>query len=220
MVYRKRRNGRRRNGYRRAHRYMNTAAKALSIARSVKAIVNSEKKTFDTNLTGFISQTGSIDCLTSIRQGDDYNMREGRSILLKSLQIVGNYQVNPDSEARPVAILRFILVRDNGYTGVTPTLSQILDSELDVQSLRNPEPANMKRFTTIWDKQYKLTRNAYAYQRINLFKKMHQHVKFDGTGQDDVNTGSLYLVRLSTELSGVDSAPIENLNIRVRYYDN
>ena len=63
MVYRKRRN-RRRNGYRRAHRYMNTAAKALSIARSVKAIVNSEKKTFDTNLTGFISQTGSIDCLT------------------------------------------------------------------------------------------------------------------------------------------------------------
>lgn len=217
----KRRYKRRRNGWKRANRYMSTAAKALSIARSVKAIVNSEKKTFDTNLTGFIDLSGTLSGLTNIAQGDDYTQRNGRSILVKSLQIIGNYQVNPDSSANPYALVRFILFIDNAFTGVAARVDDVLGTGGNVNSLRNPEPAMMKRFHILWDKQFKMTKEASTrYKRLDMFKKLNHHVKYDGTDSDDYSTGALFLLRISDQASGITSAPQENLNIRVRFYDN
>lgn len=218
MPYRGKKNNKR---WRRARRYMSTAQQALNLARSVKAIVNSEKKTFDTNLSGFISLSGALTGMTNIRQGDDYMMRNGRSILVKSIQIIGNYQVNPDSGSNPNALVRFILFVDNAFSGVAATVDDVLGAGGNVNSLRNPEPSSMKRFHIIYDKQFKMTKeSATYYKRVDLFKKLNHHVKYDGTAADDYNTGALFLLRLSDQATGITSSPQENLNIRVRFYDN
>jgi len=188
------------------------AGTALSIARGVKSLVNSEKHTYSKVVSaGTITSTGSMQELSNIAQGDEYTNRQGRSVLCKSLELNGWMVQNASATT---TILRIIIFRDNNADGSTPVSTEVLTSN-NTYSLRNPEPHNMKRFNILLDKVYTFDSAKSKIAKFSFFKNMNSHIKFANGANS--NQGSLWCYLLSNEPT---NAPTVNLNSRVRFYDN
>lgn len=201
--------------------YMGTAQKglylagrALSIAQGVRSIINSEKKTYTSQvLNGTQSTTATIVELSGISQGDDYFNRDGRSILAKSLEVSGWLYMN--NSATTTAI-RIIIFKDNNADGSDPTALDVLQTS-NTYSLRNPDPHQMKRFHIMLDKLYLLDTAKSRMAKFDYFKNLNHHIKYAGTTGNVSNEGSLWALLISNEPV---NQPTLNLTSRIRFYDN
>jgi len=213
-----RRYRRRYRKYRKQPGIVKMARIAYNGYRVLKSMVNSEKKVFETGLSSVVtSTTGSITSLTDIAQGDDYQNREGRSILMNSLETRLTFTINASATETFVRCLWVLDTMGQDSGSSPPTIAgQILITNA-YNTLRSSNPVYMKRFVILKDELLKLDQVNNPTVVCHQFRKMHHHVKYNGTAAADSAEGTIWFVCLSNEATNV---PAINGISRIRYYDN
>lgn len=200
------------------------ATKALTIARGVAALLNVEFKRKDTIITNAVcGQTGQINGLNNLIQGDTDQTRNGDSIRCKSLAL--NYRIDYNTAGGAVQHIKLVILQR--YTPNGSTVPAVLDvfDDADAVSLVNIEKASNWRI--LWKRDYVLTSQHDAIRGTDYIqlgskrdgKHMGMVTKFDGnTGTyTDMQKNSLILMAYSGDLT---NGPVLNYRCRVRYIDN
>lgn len=208
----------RRRRYRKQPGIVKMAKIAYNGYRVLKSMVNSEKKIFEASLSSAVtSTTGSVTSLTDIAQGDDYQNREGRSILMNSLETRLTFTINASATETFVRCLWILDTMGQDSGSSPPTLAgQILITNA-YNTLRASSPVYMKRFVFLKDCLIRLDQVSQPTAQVHFYKKMHHHIKYNGTAAADSAEGTLYFVVLSNEATNAPA--IDGIN-RIRYYDN
>lgn len=222
MVYYRRR---RRRRYRKKRRMTtqpwyskayNYGRKALRVAYGLKRILNVEYKATDYNANVTpISGTPYARYLTNIAQGDNFNQRNGNSILAKSVLVKLKAECNVLSETQSIRVL---LVKDTQCRGVAPTLTDILQSPTSLISPRNRNTT--ARFEILADKVFTVAKDLETDTKfLNIFVKLTHHVKFTGATDvvGDAREGALFLYIYTDDAA--NNADID-IYTRFRYIDN
>lgn len=219
----------------------NIASKALSTARVVAGIINSEKKYHDMYAVGtsWDKTTPIIRQITDIDQGDAETQRNGNSISLKSMLFrasFGWHATAPgEGGTEGFAAVRCLIIRDNtpNAKGVTPLISEILERSTTIEDLMM-SPMNMennKRFKVLYENCFHEEADRKTF-RIEMYKKFMMRENREGLqvvpttvtwsgpdGEDDAEHGHLWLIFLTTA-NTVDARPSVAYTTRIRYYDN
>jgi hypothetical protein len=200
---------------------MDTARKALQLARFVAGLVNAEYKSYDQDILVNVDVGGSWsvtnESLCDMGVGDESNQRNGNSIRAKSISI--KYDVRAQSNA---TAFRFILFIDNASNGASPVGTDLLDianTSVPVLTRYNPDYAG-QRFVIL--KDMTITVDPQGIQRVinSIFIKLSHHVKYnkDTATAADYATGHLFMAYVSTD--SAENGPIVNMNSRFSYIDN
>ncbi len=190
------------------------AARALKVALFVKSLVNSELKTHDGTIASAASSTATLNHLSSIAVGDDFNSRDGRKVRMKSIQIKGSLQMHTTATNTR---FRMVLFQDTMNTGTAPTASDIIANTYD---LRDEDPNNMARYKILWDKRIILTETVAGTnpeRNFQYYKKLDLPVTYTGTAGSDYGKNTLWLLFISDEAT---NTPTLNMQARMRYRDN
>lgn len=195
-----------------AGKVANIAWKGYHIAKFIAGIVNAEKNYLDTDISGNYNSTATITDLTSMAEGDDQGQRQGRSLLAKSLFLRG--YINMSSSASATSV-RCMVVMDTMNQGDAPTYTDI------VQANAVASPLNVSaypgRYKILYDRQFLLSINGTRMVPIRCFKKLNNHIRFEGTGANTSTRNSLYFVCVSSEAT---NSPAISGYARLAYYDN
>lgn len=161
-----------------------------------------------------VGTTPVINELTAIAQGDDYNGREGRSILAKSLYLRGYIQKNASAT---ISVMRMIVVMDTMNQGTAPTWGDVFNST-DVSSPLSPTNSGgaLGRFKILYDKLYRLTADTPT-ANLYVYRKLHHHIKYEGTASTDTVRNAIYILSLSTEATNTVGRDIFST---LKFYDN
>jgi len=197
------------------------AHKAYRGVKYIKGLINVEKKFFDVAGTAqAISSTPLILNLSNIATGDDYNQRDGNSILLQSLQWRIAMYANSAAVAHRI---RIIVFRDNDQRGTDPAASDLLEVTGSNNIINSPLLHYVnQRFSVLSDKVYTLCINGDNYFRtVKKFMKMPQgtHIKYQSTAGADASNweGALYALFVSVD---VTNTPSMDYYFRLRFTDN
>lgn len=229
MAYKRYRKGGARR-YRRKPRYttMGSAAhlakKAWGVAKYVKSIVNTEYKVCDTDINFQCDNLAyDIQLLTGLTQGNNFNERNGNSVLAKSLYINGRIYLGTGFNH---AVVRLMLVEYKSCQGANPAVGDIMvttTTDQAVNSFRQVGNANSKNYKIWWDKRYSLDSDFKDEIFISKYIKMTHHMKYIGTGSTvaSCGAGNFFLLAVSTSTNNAGVFPINfNGKIRTRYIDN
>lgn len=187
------------------------ASLALRVAmRNKKA---QEIKTTASSHSGLVSNTGVVNLITGINEGTDYDDRVGKKITLRSLQIKG-FMANNDSTLGDTTVIRLLIVRANGFSGVAPTIGDILLNS-NAYSLRNPRPDLLRKYTVLYDTMRANDRDN-PHNVFGKYRRLNSQAVFDGATVADVNKGALYVVMLSNRSTDVPTVAYQTL---VKYVD-
>lgn len=195
------------------------AYKAYKTANFVRSIVNTEYKYSDVNMT--LNATPVIQWvpLNAMAQGDDNNQRNGRSVLLKSIQYrlsigLGGSQKN--------AIVRIVILRHNSCNGQNPVNAEVYTNPNDINSWRNLVTV-VPNYTIIMDKRYSLDVDYKDRINIEKYMKMQDHIKFVGANATLASCGpGSYFLGYWTDVTTDGTTASVNVtgNSRIRYIDN
>lgn len=188
------------------------AYKALKLAKQNRRSV--EVKEVTTSVSASISSTGSISSMVQIAQGDNYVDRNGNSIMIRSFQLRGLVYTT-DTTLGAKTAFRCLIVRDNGYGSVAPTVAEILQSSAP-HGLRAQEPENRANWTVLYDKFVVLDAQSQNQAIINVYRSYKGKCLFDGTASTTQNKGALYLFLLSDHAVNMPYCAIQ---ARVRFVD-
>jgi len=174
---------------------------------------NVEEKVFDSTLTGSGS---TIQCLTQIAQGTDYNQREGLSIKARNLVL------NLYSKANVTAgtnFLRLVLLQDLENRGTAPALAEVFEST--TTALNPLSPYNhilAERFRVMVDEHITLINGQQAYYARFLLP-LDSHILFSTTLGNVAAQyeGSVYLFLIDSEAANQSSTSYYS---RITFVDN
>lgn len=185
-----------------------------------------ELKYIDTNLGKACDTTGSVTALNLIAVGDDNTTRDGREVVIKSVQMKG-FLTRVDDTVGVAQYCRVMLVWDNAVnSGSIATIAQILTSSTGTAF---PLIDNAARFTILSDQTLVLgtyndtgsysTVETPGSQKIDLYLKINQVTKYSGTTAaiGSIQNGALLLVCVST--NAASSGAVVNGQVRVRFTD-
>jgi hypothetical protein len=213
----------------------------------IRKYLNVETKIFDSTSSGptdVITYSGTTYNLSNIAQGNDYNNREGNSILVQKMRFA--FQVassNTASQVQGRQILRVMIIRDMLQNGVDPVPSTILETTatalapfyglLHIHDSTDDKPR--QRFRILYDRVFNFNPNfatnvtATGTGAVDLvasdnhFEVLHlnvgAHTTYQGTtGADASNfVGGLYCMAISnTQTNG----PVLTFVNRVYFTDN
>lgn len=223
---RRRRRFRRRNGrrygrrlavqpwYRRKFTAADMASYAWRGVKYLKGLVNSERYKFDVqeSVTNILN-TGGLNNLVEIAQGDGDGARTGLSIFARSLNIKG-YATWNSTSALP-QILRVSIVVDNQQIADTaPTFTDIYENNNVVAHLNSD---TVGRFSVLRDMLINLSdQKPQVHWEMNI--PMKHHIRYNGTAGTDFQRGAIYIVYVSNK-STVDG-PSLVYESRLSYHDN
>jgi len=180
-----------------------------------------EKKYHDTWNTALQpGYSGAVYLLNGVAQGTDYNQRLGREMVMRSLVLRGN--VNIDIGTTTQDNFRCMVVYDRQCNGGQPAVTDILDDSVTTpqQTFAAMNLNNRDRFTVVLDRMYALSSSgANAVIQLDEYRKLNTEVQFSGTGNTDasIQTGALWLVVIGfVNGSGASTA---NIMTRVRFTD-
>jgi len=185
-----------------------------------------ETKFYDTGIAGTaivataagaeMDPTPNILCLNAITQGDGESQRDGRKVILKSLQIKG--MINADAVANaadPPAgrLIRILVVQDKQTNGAQLNSEDVIKDAgfLDVLSMRNLQYS--KRFVVHYDKVIRMIPTAtmedgantsstsYANQGFKFFKNLNVPVNFTSTTEAiaNITDNSFHVIALAND---------------------
>lgn len=191
------------------------ARTAISGVNYLKSLVNVEGHKHDTNLSASVSSSGTVQCLTTIAQGDTYQTRTGNSILLSSLLHRCNYLVHGTATNTLVREIVFMDLQQVADTNVT--VADVLET-VDVLSALNGNTAG--RFKVLGDTTIKLNQKSetnFIKQRFWNFHGQNYHCRYNGTASSDIQKGHIYVLLLSNEATNTPTCQVYN---RISFYDN
>lgn len=201
------------------------ATGAVSLATTGLAhYLNVEEKFFDITFTDQPDNTGTIQWVTDIPQGDGGLERIGDSVKLTSIHFRSHI-----SKQGVATIARFIVFIDKEWdnTGAAPQPSMILNTmgALPGGVISPLNRDNTKRFHILWDKVFTwhdvaatTTISGPCFQE---FKEVDHHVNWaaDGDGFTSIREGHVYLLTLSN-IAPAGSIPTISTYFRLRFVDN
>lgn len=164
--------------------------------------------------------------------GDDFNQREGRSIKLKSIQIKGRLSLftsSEDTEQRSGYARVYIIVDHQAQEGEAPDPVPILfqtDVNGDYSTESRVNRQRNKRWSILAVNKVYLSSGSYPVKDINIYKKLNDKIKFDGSTSADFMDKAFHVVVLTPSVfptSGATSySPRFNaqFNSRITYIDN
>lgn len=219
---------------RRSQNWMNKKYSVAQIAKQawrgvkyMKQLINVEKKFFDNAVDTFTPAiTGQVLNLSSIAQGNDYNNRDGISVLLQSMLL----RLTISASGIACDSLRMLIFQDNDQRGTDPVTADLFEDTTNGLRLSNSPLLHTvnKRFNVLMDQripiggiQLTATQAAAigpAYKHIKKFKKFKDsHIKFTGTTGADAGQyeGALYIY-----LQTITANCFVSYNCRLRYTDN
>lgn len=201
------------------------AYKAFKVAKTVASLVNVEYKLYDVPnvsiTSSLFSNTGSVGVYTTMAQGNNYNERNGNSILPKSF----HYNLSIYNNATNYAICRIIFFRDMEPRQATPAVTDVLETATPQSPLNH---INGSRFRVLKDMKF----TTDAVNHLSYFKTgtitfnkpgkrvNHDHIRFIGTGAGIANAdeGHIFVLFISDQITA--NAPNCVLYTRLRYIDN
>lgn len=200
------------------------AVSAWRSAKYIKSLINVERKFFDSPgvAPSNVTDTPTIINLSNIAQGNDYNNREGNSILCQSLQWRIQLATNVTSQAQSV---RIIIFRDNDQRGTDPAVTDLLESTVSGYGMIVSPLLHYvnKRFSVLSDKVYTLSSNGDTFHRsIKKFMKFPPgtHIKYQSTAGADASNweGALYALFVTDQTTA--NFPTISYYFRLRFTDN
>jgi len=189
-----------------------TAMTALKVARGVAALVNAEKKYFDTSQSASIVNTGSIYPLTNMAQGTTYNTRDGNSIKLTSLLIRLRTIMNTASNE---ATVRFIVFIDKEYNNISTI--QVTDVLENADYLNPVNHTNGKRFKILYDKYHVMSVTGTQGQYKRIFLKLNHHAKYADNSTTNQREGNMFVLAISDQATNQPGLAYYS---RIRFLDN
>lgn len=165
------------------------AGKAWQGVKLISSLINVEEKVKDTVYPDIpsITNTGSVFNLSNIAEGNDYNQRDGNSVLCQSLYVGVRLVLNI---ANPGTVVRLMIFADNGQRGTDPAVTDVLEIASTISPILRYTAG---RYNILHDRLYDLS----AYQsvitdRVNL--KYNKHIYFQNTASADGSDwqGALY----------------------------
>ncbi len=192
------------------------AARALSMARYVKSLINVEYKSIRQAWTTDPNTTGDVISLSDIPGGTAFNQRTGRKVKLVSIQHKGSILLHASATN---TFGRHVVVRDNLGDTTAPTIADLFGSATNMLNnlSRLDDPQTNSQFTVLYDKWYTLNSNTQEQKQINSYKKTTFHVTFTGTAATDEGKGNVYLMSVSSEST---NDPVVNVVTTIKYIDN
>lgn len=177
--------------------------------------------------------TGTIVLLNSIAAGDDINMRDGREVRLKSVEVRGMFRpTHASAAALPHQFLRALLIYDNAPTGALPAVIDMLsDTASTAFSAANPAPYsfnnlnNRKRFKVVgvvedvWGQTPASNTEIENCTQVSMYRKLNYTQTFSSAsaGIGAITSGALYLVLLSTQDTAAPNMIVFEGRSRVRF---
>lgn len=198
-----------------------TAAKKLTLRGF--ANTRAELKYFDIVGTQYnANTTPSAGLVNGIAQGDDINMRVGRQIICKFVEIdglLGSAQVTMSGN---LARLMVIWDKNNNSVPTLPLSTDILDAST---SIAGTNLNNRDRYVILYDKTWS---QAYGTS-TTCFGETHYPIKikvavnakttYSGTGatQASIASGALFVMTIGSNAAGAGG--LFTLHTRLRYTD-
>lgn len=181
----------------------------------LKGLVNSEMHKLDMSAINVVDNSGLLDPMCKVGVGDTYADRTGNSVFARSLNIKGVASWNP-SVTTGTQMLRLACVQDNQQIGDTnPSYTDVYEAASSVAHLN---PATVGRFKILYDKTIPLSAQVpLVPYEINL--PMRHHVRFNGTGNTDIQKGALYFSQIAG-IQGGSTGPTNSYRARLSFHDN
>lgn len=199
--------------------YLNTARKVMKWANQAKKMINSEKKYLDTVVTATnVDNTGTTynQIINAIPEGDDYNSRDGRSILNDSIHLTYTAKVNSSATN---TILKMVLVCDKKPDATTAcSYNQVYGSAAVNAQINKASEGD--RFVILAKRVLKLNPGASPSITGDIYYKLNGvHTKYDGTGSTigDVEKNAYFVIAVSDEATNY---PTLAFTSRFSWYDN
>ncbi len=163
-----------------------------------------------------VTNTGFVNYLTQIAQGDQSIQREGLSINLLSIYMKGfclSSKENPNG-----IVVRLILFRDKYQLGVLPSVTDLLETANVFSFTEHDE---MRRFVVLWDKMLDISAFDTGLDRTKILKyyksfKKSKKIDYRGTtnGIASAGSGALFLLAISNSAS---NHPELTMNYRFKF---
>ncbi len=211
--------------------------------RFIKEYLNVEEKMFDATDTDVaMTTTGAVRNLSNIAQGDDWNSRDGNSILVQKLRLSFHVTSNVLSAAFDSPSVRVMVLRDELRNAITdPAPADILElggtASCAISPLLHWHDGNRaaKRFRVLMDEsfalntQYATTVSTTATGNVDLRGRqrhmmtrvfnVNAHTMFQSTAGADASdwVGALYLFFCCDQSS---NGPTMTYYSRVYFTDN
>ncbi len=197
--------------------FINTAEKALAVARAVRALINVEYKNIRVNFTADPNSTGAVVNLTGIAQGDTNASRDGNKVRAKHLHVGGSAVLNASATT---TLLRMYILRDNNGSTTQPAITDLWSS-VNVFFNGQPklgDPQNNSRFSVLWDKKIILSATGGKEQAYFEYKmELDHHIFYTGTASTDEGKGNVYLFIASSEAT---NDPVISAACNIKFLDN
>lgn len=203
-----------------AAKWAGYAIKAYRTAKWIKGLINVEKKFYDFSQSATQSATATVLNLSNIGEGNDYNQRDGNSILVQSIQGRFILQMHPSATQ---TLFRCIIFRDNDQRGTDPTVADLLESTSNPLYFTSPLLHYVsRRFTIFHDWSFVLDSAKATTKEWKYFKRFthgQYHIKYSSTTGADASNweGALYMMIFSSENT---NQPTFTVYHRMRYTDN
>jgi len=208
------------------------AARARLRKRNIRTagFLGIEKKFYDKTFSGEIGvavanavsdPAANASCLNAVEQGDGESQRDGRKIVIKSVQVRGDIrgqiEQNQD-DVNKAKVVRILLVQDRQTNGAQMTGTQMLTGATNVEhAYYNLQYS--QRFKVLYDKTFVLQCNTVGTDGANtnsvgfsaasfkIFRNVNIPVTFTSTAENIANIAdnSLHMLALSSE-TNVDLA--------------
>jgi len=192
------------------------ALKAWKGIKTLRGMVNVEKKFISTTISESPGSTAVLNCLNICSQGNDDNNRQGDSILAKHCTILGNLTVNASNTGSDV--VRCIVFVDKENRGAFPSATDLLTSS-SVNSQKSLD--NLDRFVTLKDMRFVLTPSTGVRPQVpfKIYLPLHTHLKYAGNAGDitDVRQNSIFILWLGIENT---NKTVISATTRLAFYDN
>lgn len=197
--YHRRGRGRRRPSkpwYRKKYSAYELAGKAWTTAKYLKGLINVEFGKHDVTFDdATITDTGEVQALTNIIQGDDVTNRHGLSV--RGRHIICQGKVTPDSQAMRSTTVMLALVLDKQQpSGNSPTFDQIYAAATPWAFTSITQDGRFKILATTrmaFPVDDKTARNFVLQAPINL------KVRWNGPAADNIQKNGLYMIYISDE---------------------
>lgn len=188
------------------------AYSAFQGVKYLKGLVNAELHSADFTNTGVsIPNTGSIVEFTTIAQGDNYNNRQGNSILAKYL--FGRLEFVKHGSSNYTFIRVIYFVDTQQISDTSPAVTDVLASASTISPLNQFQKG---RFSILKDMTVRLDTNVITHtEKVSL--KLPFHIKYNGTSGGDLQKNGVYMLVIGSEPT---NTPLYSYNMRISFYDN
>lgn len=212
---RRRRTRRRTPWYRKKYSLAQMAGKAYKGMKYIRKLINVERKFLDTTQAATTqTNVATIAPLSYIAEGDDYNSRDGHSILTQGMLFRMRMTANSTAVVNFIRVMVFI---DKEMNGTAPVVGDILEATTDYLSPIQHDAG--KRFKILFDRIFSLDYNGRGTAAINKWFRINHHIKYTGTTAAAASSkeGQLYVLTLSDNTSNPPGYSWYN---RIRFTDN